>query len=188
MSKFCTSCGTQQSADAQFCENCGASLARPAETPPPAAAAPAPASPGAAAPPAAGKGFPVMLVVGGLVGLLAVGGLIALLFSAGGGGPAATAEDFFRAVEEGNVEQARGMMASDMRMLLNDQKLNMAMAQNQNKVQQRGGLQDIEILEETINDQQAFVKLRLVYGDGYTEVQNAKLIQEDGDWKVTADK
>lgn len=184
MAKFCTSCGTQQSSsDAQFCENCGAALARPAPAPtaPPAAAAPT------RAPAGAGKGFPTILVVGGLVGLLVVGGLIGLLFS-GGSGPGATAKDFFWALEQGDLQEARGMMSAQLRGLLSDDKLNMALAQNQAQAQQRSGLQDIEVVQETVNGDRAVVQVKLVYGNGFSDVQSVRLVQEEGDWKIAADK
>ena len=181
MARFCTSCGTQQSSEGLFCENCGASMAKPA--------APAPTlSPPRAAPAGGGKGFPVMLVVGGVVALLAVGGLLALLFSGGGGGPAGTAKDFFWALEQGNVEEARGLMSSQLRTLLNDQKLGMALAQNRAQAQQREGLQDIEVVQETVNGDRAVVQLKLTYGNGLTDVQNVQLVQEEGAWKISADK
>ena len=150
MATFCTSCGTQQSSgDAQFCENCGAPIvkrAAPASVIPPVAPATQPVA-GAAK---SGQGFPVMLVVGGLVALLVVGGLVAVLFSGGGGGPAKTASDFFWALEQGNVEEAKGMMSSQLRAVLNDQKLTMVLAQNRAMAQQRGGLKDIEVVQEKI--------------------------------------
>ncbi len=189
MAAFCTSCGTQQTGDAQFCENCGAPIVKRAA---PGSAAP-PVTPAAAARPAAGpvksgKGFPVMLVVGGLVALLVIGGLVALLFSSGGGSPAKTATNFFWALEQGNVEEAKGMMSSQLRAVLNDQKLTMVLAQNRAMAEQRGGLKDIEVVQETVNEQSALVRLKLIYGDGYTDVQNTKLILEDNEWKISADK
>lgn len=72
--------------------------------------------------------------------------------------------------------------------MLNDQKLTMVLAQNRARAEQRGGLEDIEVVQETINEQSALVRLKLVYGDGYTDVQNTKLVLEDNEWKISADK
>lgn len=188
MAAFCTSCGTQQTGDAQFCENCGAPIVKRAAPESvslpltPAAAQPAPG------PVKSGKGFPMLLVVGGLVALLVIGGIVTLLFSGGSSSPARTASDFFWALEQGNVDEARGMMSSQLRAVLNDQKLSMVLAQNRAMAEQRGGLKDIEVVEETINERSALVRLKLVYGDGYTDVQNTKLILEDNEWKISADK
>jgi hypothetical protein len=137
---------------------------------------------------AGGKGFPVMLAVGGLIALLAVGGLIALLFSGSGSGPGGTAQDFFWALEQGNVEEARGLMGSQLRALLSDDKLDMVLARNRAELQQRDGLKDIEIVQETINGERAVVQLKLVYGNGVTDTQNVNLVQEEGAWKISADK
>ncbi len=189
MAAFCTSCGTQQSGDAQFCENCGARIvtrAAPASVTPPGT--PAPAAQPPAGPETSGKDFPVMLVVGGLVALLVIGGLVAVLFSSGSSSPARTASDFFWALEQGNVEEAKGLMSSQLRAVLNDQKLTMVLAQNRAMAEQRGGLKDIEVVQETITEQTALVRLKLVYADGYTDGQNVKLILEDNDWKISADK
>lgn len=128
-----------------------------------------------------------MLVVGGLVVLLVIGGLAALLLS-GGSSPAKTASDFFWALEQGNVEEAKGMMSGQLRAVLDDRKLTMVLAQNRAVAEQRGGLQDIEVVQETINNETALVRLKLVYGDGHTDIQNTKLILEDNDWKISADK
>lgn len=60
--------------------------------------------------------------------------------------------------------------------------------QNRAMAEQRGGLKDIEVVQETVNEQSALVRLKLIYGDGYTDVQNTKLILEDNEWKISADK
>lgn len=173
MATFCTSCGTAQSGEGQFCDNCGAPIAKKASP--------------AAAPVKTGKGFPILWVAAGLVALLAIGGLVAVLFS-GGSSPAKAASDFFWALEQGNTEEATSMMSSELRAVLNDQKLGMVLAQNRAMASQRGGLKDIEVLQETINDKTALVRLKLVYADGYTDVQNTKLVLEDDEWKISADK
>lgn len=80
------------------------------------------------------------------------------------------------------------MMSSQLRAVLNDQKLTMVLAQNRAMAEQRGGLKDIEVVQETVNEQSALVRLKLIYGDGYTDVQNTKLILEDNEWKISADK
>lgn len=79
-------------------------------------------------------------------------------------------------------------MSSQLRAVLNDQKLTMVLAQNRAMAEQRGGLKDIEVVQETITEQTALVRLKLVYADGYTDGQNVKLILEDNDWKISADK
>jgi hypothetical protein len=188
MATFCTSCGTQQSGDAQFCDNCGVPIVRKAAS---AAATPPPAAPvyvaPAAVPEKSGKGFPVLLVGGGLVALLVIGGLVAVLFS-GGNSPAKTASDFFWALEQGNTEEATSMMSSELRALLSEQKLNRALEKDRARAAKRGGLEDIEVMQETINEGTAAVRLKLIYADGHTDVQNMRLVLEDNDWKISADK
>jgi uncharacterized membrane protein YvbJ len=188
MAALCTRCGTPQKDQARFCENCGLPFVtrRPSKSAaPPAIPAAAPSAPRRAK---SGGRFSVRLIVGGLVTLLVSLGLIFLLVSGDDDSPAKAASEFLWALEQGDVENAKGMMSSKLRKLLDDRKFNLVLTRNREVAEQRGGLKSIEVLQEAINQDAAIVQLKLLYGDGYSDEQSIKLVREGDDWKISADK
>jgi hypothetical protein len=57
-------------------------------------------------------------------------------------------------------------------------------------MEEKKGLKDVQILEETISEDgnQANLKVKFVYGDGTEEESTQDMVKQDGKWKMVFKK
>lgn len=113
--------------------------------------------------------------------------LLAVLVGCGGGGPADVAESFTRAAANGDGEAVVEMLDPAMAQTFGP-KIQSTISMQAGQISSQGGLDDINILEETVNGNNATVRLETVMGDGTREEQTIQLRLVDGDWKVAPTK
>lgn len=95
--------------------------------------------------------------------------------------------DFYTYVDEGKNEKAFEMMTGQSVAMLGRDKMIAMMADQTSKYQEKGGIDDIEVLSEEIEGNTAVVKVRLKFGNEQTSEETMKLVKIDGDWKIRTD-
>lgn len=103
------------------------------------------------------------------------------------GGPAATAESFYRAVEQGDLDKAQSYLSDQVYLMADRNKIRAAMAAQSEKMREMGGIKSINTQIEE-RDAYTRVKAHLVFSNGRETREKLKLVKENGTWKITPDK
>ena len=104
-----------------------------------------------------------------------------------GGGPSGPKElvkESFTMMEENDQAGLKDMLSSDVKAMVDDKKLEEGMTKQYESIKEKGGIANIEFLEEDIQEQEANFKVKLTYGDESTKTEKVKLVKEEGDWKL----
>jgi len=103
--------------------------------------------------------------------------------------PGDTLKAFSYAMEQGNDTEVLSMLAlGDEEMSEKDrEKLVALIGSAKEEIAKKGGIESIEILEETISEDgnSAKIKAKTTYGNGTDDEGSSKLKLVDGDWKIS---
>lgn len=107
-----------------------------------------------------------------------------------GGKPETVVESFYSAAEDGKVEDATALISFSNvppnQMVAAKGKIQMIVGEMQSRIQANEGLKDVEVLESTISEDgnSATLRTKLLFNNGKDQVENHRLVKEDGDWKI----
>lgn len=102
----------------------------------------------------------------------------------GGSGPSAAVKGFYKAVENEDFEKAIEYFSNNTINSYGLNKLQQVLVYQVQELQNYGGIKSIEIIDETVVQDTALVKVRIAMKDGSTIEDSVNLIKEDGDWKI----
>lgn len=118
--------------------------------------------------------------------LIALTALAALLAAASCkpavSGPEKAAKEAIAAIQKGDYDA----YAATFDMSESDQKILAGMIEEkaQSQIDKKGGIKDYKILESSIDDDKATVRVQLNYKDGSEDTQTLNFVKkEDGSWK-----
>lgn len=114
-----------------------------------------------------------------------------LLISACGSGssdPKDIIRDFYSKAEANDVDGVLDMMSKDTKAMIQREKLEKGLNEKSEEIKEKGGISSIEFTDEKVKEESIDYKVKLTYGDGSTSTDKAKLVKEDGEWKVGAAK
>ena len=121
--------------------------------------------------------------------LLAMGvATLALALAGCAARPESTVEDFYYAVADGDTEKAESLMSSKIRAMVPSAKLQAALALGAEQARECGGISEVEVnLDEgeQIRTGTATVTYK---GSCPSKTEKVKLVKEDGEWKLDANK
>lgn len=114
----------------------------------------------------------------------------AMLVACSGGKPEETVDAFYHTTADGNVDDAvklisfSGVGANEMVQAKG--KVQMVVGELHNRIEANDGLDTVETVKsETSEDgQKAMVSSKIIFGNGKSMNENAKLIKDDGNWKI----
>ncbi|HSM17304.1 MAG TPA: DUF4878 domain-containing protein [Gemmatimonadales bacterium] len=108
---------------------------------------------------------------------------LALASCSWGHRPGDTAVDFVNALNRGDTEAA--MDLSDLQLGGDSKALEeMAFRVIATGIDLTGGVESVEVVEETVNDDRADVRLEIAFKDRDPNKIRLTLVKVDGDWKV----
>lgn len=111
-------------------------------------------------------------------------GAAALALAACSSGPDATVEEFYAHVAEGRTEQARALMSRDVTNLLGDEKLDTALRAETRRIQECGGIANVEV-ELGEGESVRIGTATITYqGECAQRQEDVRVVKEDGDWKL----
>lgn len=111
-----------------------------------------------------------------------------LVLAACGDKPESVVQSFYRAVENGEITEARGYISKDLVGMLGDKKIKSTLESESTRVTKCGGFKDV-IVALTGQGEVRTGTVNLSYkGDCKEKSEKVKLVKEDGNWKVTANK
>ena len=106
-----------------------------------------------------------------------------------GSSPSGTVKDFYKYVEKGEVNKASDLLSKPGKELLNQLGgANNALMHTNEDISKKGGIKNIEILNEDTKGDISNIKCQITYGNGSTKIDSEKLIKEDGKWKIAVSK
>ena len=100
------------------------------------------------------------------------------------GGPGNTVQQFFNALESGQVQEAKSYMSSGTLQSLGNDKWDSVLVQLSQEISNKGGIDKIDITEENVTGDIASVTIQLTFGDGAQETSVLDLIKENSKWKL----
>lgn len=100
----------------------------------------------------------------------------------------ATVEHFYRSLAKGEVKEANKMVSKELIGMAGEGKIQMALSREAQRIQELGGIASIEVnLEGSGEVRSGKVKITYVRGTA-PKIEKVKVVKEDGDWKIAADK
>ena len=102
-------------------------------------------------------------------------------------GPTGTLKAFYKEVETGKLTEATGRLTGPAVQMLGNEKLKASLAEQSEKMKQKGGIKSIEIKSEEINGEVATVEALLNFGDGSTDSDKTKFIKGEKGWLIVAE-
>jgi len=106
-----------------------------------------------------------------------------------GSSPSGTVKDFYKYVEKGEVNKASDLISKPGKELMNQLGgANNALIHTNEVISKKGGIKNIEILNEDTKGDISNIKFQITYGNGSTTIDSQKLIKEDGKWKIAVSK
>jgi len=101
--------------------------------------------------------------------------------------PSDVVEDFLLKIEKKN-NNAIEHLSPEIQNALGKDKLNRAIEKSYEDIQSKGGIKSINIIDELIENDDAKLKVEIVYGNSSTKTEDIKLNKIDGKWKITLSK
>ena len=112
----------------------------------------------------------------------------ASLFVACSKSPESTIDSFYHALEKGEVVEAKSYVSQQIVALMGDAKLSSALVKEAEKIKTCGGIKNIEKKLEGQGEIQSGTTVVTFGGKCPPRSEKAKLVKEDGKWKITATK
>ncbi|HSL84959.1 MAG TPA: DUF4878 domain-containing protein [Thermoanaerobaculia bacterium] len=103
-------------------------------------------------------------------------------------GPAQTAREFYDNVGAGEIEAAIDLLSSQIVSQLGREKLRAGLRELARDIQGKGGIEKVEVTEESVQGEIATVSVTVRFGDGSTESETMHLVREDGAWRIQPEK
>lgn len=113
---------------------------------------------------------------------------LGLVLSACSKSPESTVENFYMALESGEISEAKSYLSSQIVGMMGDQKMTGALSKQSEKLLRCDGIANIEIDIKGEGELRSGSVTLTFNGNCPVKVEKVKLIEEDGDWKITASK
>lgn len=118
-------------------------------------------------------------------GLLA---LLVLILVGCAKSPESTVESFYRALEKGEITEAKGYLSGSLTAMAGEQKLSAGLAAESERMRKCGGIKSIEVSLEGEGEIRSGKATLTFAGDCQAKTEKTKVVLEDGKWKITAGK
>lgn len=103
-------------------------------------------------------------------------------------GPGGAVKSFYKAIENGKIEDALGLVSSQVTSSLGLDKTRAALTKASRDIHEKGGVAKFEIVKEDVVGEVAEVEIHIRYGNGTEETEKVKLVKEEGRWKIQPEK
>lgn len=102
--------------------------------------------------------------------------------------PAQTLKDFNYHIEAKETAEARELMSDSIQAMLPTEKMALVVTEAAEEFERRGGIDQIQIDEEDIDGDIAHITFTIQFGDGTAESSTERLVRENDEWRIAADK
>ena len=103
-------------------------------------------------------------------------------------GPSQVVRRFMESVERSELQKAVELVSTRIRQMLGDGKLKAGLEEQGKQIRARGGIARITTQSEQVTGDVAQVSSIVEFKNGSKTNENTKLIKEQNDWKIDADK
>jgi hypothetical protein len=105
-----------------------------------------------------------------------------------GASPSSVVKAFYQSIGKGDADAAIGLLSEQAVSMVDKAKLRAGLQQSTREVIEKGGLSDVQIVEETVTGDVAEVTALLKFGNGTQERVKNHLIKERGVWRIRPTK
>jgi uncharacterized membrane protein YvbJ len=102
-------------------------------------------------------------------------------------GPEATVKKFYKAVENGDLDDAMELLSNKVKSLGKD-KVRAGLAEVTREMKSKGGVKNVEVVKMDVTGDTADGQVKIEFGDKSSKTDAVKLIKEEGKWRLDADK
>jgi hypothetical protein len=120
--------------------------------------------------------------------LMATGICCLMALACAGSTPSATVKAFYHAVGKGNTDEAVGLMSEQIVSMVGRDKLRAGLQEATRKSLAKGGLDDVQIVDEKTAGEVATVVVLLKYKNGTSERETVQLVKEKDGWRLKPHK
>jgi hypothetical protein len=113
--------------------------------------------------------------------------LLATLLTGCGASPGKVVQNFFQAVDNGEIEESMSYLSTSTLQALGTEKWRIALVEISNQMTMQGGLKSVKVIEESVNGEIAQITVNIMMKDGTEELDSINMIKENGDWKISLD-
>jgi ketosteroid isomerase-like protein len=103
-------------------------------------------------------------------------------------GPERTVENFYTAIEKGEIDEAQGYLSSSLVQMLPPAKITAGLTKQHEEIVRCGGIKNIEVDLEGEGDVRSGTATVTYRGDCSVDSEGVKLAREEGEWRLQADK
>lgn len=114
--------------------------------------------------------------------------LLVMLITGCAKSPESTVKSFYRAVEKGEITEAKGYVSSQIIGMMGESKLSMMLSDEMNKIEKCGGIKNIDVNLQGKGEIRTGIATVTYAGQCPPRSEKVKLIKEDGKWKLTIEK
>jgi hypothetical protein len=114
--------------------------------------------------------------------------VLAVLTLACGRSPGSTVKEFYEAVSKGRTDDAIELVSAQVVNSIGRDKLRLGIQNSAQQILNKGGVKDLEITEEKVSGDVASVTIIIKYGNDTQEIENVRLVKEDGNWRLQPSK
>lgn len=102
-------------------------------------------------------------------------------------GPDKVVQNFFRALDKGEIEESMGYLSVTTLQSLGTDKWRLALSEIANEMASEGGLKSVRVLDKNVNGDIAYVTVSIAMKNGTEDTDSMELIKESGGWKIYLD-
>jgi hypothetical protein len=116
---------------------------------------------------------------------------IVLVFSMTGcssSSPSSVVKNFYKYTINEEYEKAASLFSQSAIDQFGIAKIEMIIQQQNEILMSMGGIQNFEVVDETIIEDNAMVQVKITFADGQEETDTVNLVKEDGKWKIDLGK
>jgi hypothetical protein len=114
--------------------------------------------------------------------------IAAFLTACLGGSPEKTAEEFYRAIEAGEISDAMELLNEDTYDHVGRDKIRAALEMQTRRIADQGGIKKFEVVKSDVRGEIADLEVLITLGDGTTMNETVNLHKIDGEWKLESRK
>jgi len=103
-------------------------------------------------------------------------------------GPEAVARAFYNHLEDGEIEAAIDLLSSQTVGQIPREKLRAGFREVALDIEKKGGIDELELVDQTVKGEIARLSMAVRYGNGSTENETVVLVREDGAWRIQPEK
>ena len=105
-----------------------------------------------------------------------------------GNSPSSAVKSFYKAIGDGKTDTALSLLSERTVATIGQEKLRAGLQKATRDALDKGGITDVQIIDEQIASEIANVTVVVKYGNGTTDTEKVKLVKDRSGWRLQPEK